>query len=233
LLLRELLKINPAAQGHLGEWVFHTDFSDPYKFSDFATSLTSADANEKQRVLEAEDPELRLILALDLVQKEKELAYLQRKISEQVEQKVTKQQREYMLREQIKTINKELGIEKDDKEELIKIFKEKVAKVEAHLIPTTKKVINEELAKLSSLEKTSPEFSVSRHYLDWLTSIPWGTNTVDELNITKATEVLNKDHYGLDDVKKRILEFIAIGKLRGSVGGNIICFIGPPGVGCV
>lgn len=227
----ELLKINPSSHYNLQQWVFSTNFSDPYKLSDFATAFTSADPSEKQKVLEAKDAEDRLVLALGLVQKEKELARLQKKISQQVEEKVTKQQRDYMLREQIKTINKELGVEKDDKEELVKKYTERLESFKQQLLPATKKTIEDEIDRLSSMDKNSPEYTVSRNYLEWLTTVPWASFTKDELNLHHASDVLTKDHYGLEDVKKRILEFIAVGKLRGSVGGNIICFIGPPGVG--
>lgn len=182
-------------------------------------------------MLDAEDVELRLMLALDLVNKEKEVAYMQKKISAEVEKSVTKSQREYMLREQIKTINKELGIEQDGKEELVKGFRAKVDTAKPHIAAATVKVMESELSKLSSLEKNSPEYAVSRHYLEWLTSIPWGRYTTDQLNITKATEILEEDHFGLSDVKKRILEFIAVGRLKGRLEGNILCLVGPPGVG--
>lgn len=205
--------------------------SDPYKFADFVTSLTSANPFEKQMVLEAEDIEQRLSLALDLVNQEKELAYMQKKISADVEKNVTKSQREYMLREQIKTINKELGVDQDGKEELVKSFRDKVEAIRQHVIPATMKIIESELSKLSSLEKNSPEYAVSRHYLEWLTNVPWGKYTTDQLNITKANEILEKDHFGLTDVKKRILEFIAVGRLKGRLEGNILCLVGPPGVG--
>lgn len=205
--------------------------SDPYKFADFAVSLTSADPEQKQKVLEAEDAEERLVLALELVNQEKELAYMQKKISADVEKNVSKSQREYMLREQIKSINKELGVEQDGKEELVKTFRKKLDACRDHVIPATMKVMEGELSKLSSLEKNSPEYGVSRHYLEWLTNIPWGKYTIDQLNISKATEILEADHFGLKDVKKRILEFIAVGKLKGRLEGNILCLVGPPGVG--
>jgi ATP-dependent Lon protease len=194
-------------------------------------SLTSADPAQKQKVLEAEDAEERLVLALELVNQEKELAYLQKKISADVEKNVSKSQREYMLREQIKSINKELGVDQDGKEELVKKYREKIEAFREHVIPANLKVMEGELSKLSSLEKHSPEYGVSRHYLEWLTSIPWGRYTTDQLSIARATEILDSDHFGLKDVKKRILEFIAVGKLKGRLEGNILCLVGPPGVG--
>ena len=168
---------------------------------------------------------------MELLNKEKEIAKMQKEISQQVEKKMSKQQREYLLREQLKTINKELGIEKDDKEDMLKKYKERVEVFQSHVPKETLTVINEEIAKMASLERNSPEFNVTRSYLDWLTQIPWGKNSVDELDLHKAAEVLNSDHFGLDDVKSQILEFIAVGKLKGFVGGKILCLIGPPGVG--
>jgi ATP-dependent Lon protease len=156
---------------------------------------------------------------------------MQKEISEQVEKKMSKQQREYLLREQLKTINKELGIEKDDKEDMLKKYKDRVEEFQSHVPKETLTVINDEIAKMASLERNSPEFNVTRSYLDWLTQIPWGKNSVDELDLHKAAEVLDSDHFGLEDVKSQILEFIAVGKLKGFVGGKILCLIGPPGVG--
>ena len=223
--------MNPVAQEHLQEWASRLDFSDPYKLADFAASITSADGEDLQRVLRALDVEERLGIALELLNKEKEVAKFQREINEQVEKNISKQQREYMLREQLKTIKGELGIEKDDKDELLGKYNEKVDGFRDKIDAATLKVIESELNKLSSLERNSPEFNVTRSYLDWLTAIPWGEWTKDELNIKQAAAVLERDHYGLEDVKKHILEFIAVGKLKGSVSGKILCLIGPPGVG--
>jgi Lon-like ATP-dependent protease len=215
----------------MSDWVFNTEFSDPLKFADFATSLTSADPIDKQKVLEASSPEERLVIALHLVRKEKALISIQKNISAKVEEKLSKQQRDYVLREQIKTINKELGADKDDREDLVKNFRSKIESFKSNVPPATLKIMEDEVSRLSTIEKQSSEFSVVRTYLEWLTSLPWGQFTHDELNLTSARSVLDSDHYGLEDVKKRILEFIAVGKLRGSVGGNILCFVGPPGVG--
>lgn len=113
-------------------------------------------------------------------------------------------------------------------------FKEKLEAIRKKVFVNKKeivRIIEEELKKLEHLEKNSPEFNVTRSYLDWLTSIPHGTFTKDRLSLRLAEIALNNDHFGLEDIKKRILEFIAVGKLNGSVSGKIICFIGPPGVG--
>jgi ATP-dependent Lon protease len=193
--------------------------------------MTAADGAELQRVLEASDPEVRLRLALEMLTKAREMAKLQRDIAKQVEDKMSKQQREYFLREQLKSIKQELGQERDDKDELLATYQEKIAGFEAKGLDIKEpmRVMKEESKKLSNLEKNSPEFNVTRSYLDWLTSIPWGTLHEDRLNLEAASEELDRDHFGLEEIKKSILEFIAVGKLKGTVAGKIICFIGPPG----
>lgn len=189
-------------------------------------------------------------MALTLLKKELELSRLQQKIGREVEEKVKQQHRKYILQEQLKVIKKELGIEKDDKDAIGEKYREKLKdKVVPEAIMT---VIDEELTKLNFLESHSSEFkwvlqnilefsltnmlillffSVTRNYLDWLTSLPWGVISTENLCLEKATETLNDDHYGMEDIKKRILEFIAVSSLKGSTQGKILCFHGPPGVG--
>ncbi|KAJ2503067.1 ATP-dependent Lon protease pim1, partial [Coemansia sp. RSA 2049] len=156
-------------------------------------------------------------------------AQLQNKISKDVEAKISKRQRDFYLMEQLKGIKRELGLESDGKDKLIEQFK---VKAEALKMPAdVKKVFDEEIGKLAHLEPAASEFNVTRNYLDWLTQLPWGKYSVEDYDLKKAKVVLDEDHYGLDDVKQRILEFIAVGKLRGAVQGKILCFVGPPGVG--
>jgi len=156
-------------------------------------------------------------------------AQLQAKISKDVENKIQKRQRDYWLMEQRKAINKELGIESDGKDNLVEKFKEKASKLA--MPEAVKKVFDEELSKLAHLEPAASEFNVTRNYLDWLTQIPWGQRSAENFGIKHAMTVLDEDHHGLKDVKDRILEFIAVGKLRGTVEGKILLFVGPPGVG--
>lgn len=228
---RDLFKISPLAQEHIQQWMARFNFSDPYKVSDFAVSLTTADPQELQRVLETQNVEERMALALELLVKEREMAKIQKQINQQVEEKISKQQREYFLKEQLKSIKHELGQERDDKDELISTYNEKIKVFESLIARDTLKIIKEEIGKLGSLERNSPEFNVTRTYLDWLTSLPWGVTTKDRLEYIAAKAVLDADHYGLEEVKQRILEFIAVGSLRGNMVGKIICLIGPPGVG--
>jgi len=204
-------------------------FDDPAQLADFAAGITNSDSKELQEVLEELVIEERLRKALVLLKKEHVNAKVQHDIGKEVEEKMSQRQREYFLNEQLKSIKKELGIEKDDKEALLTKFREKA---DARQMPEyVRKVFDEELKKLSVLETLSSEFNVTRNYLDWLTSLPWGVHSPENLDLVHAARVLDEDHYGLEDVKERILEFIAVGKLRGTVEGKILCLVGPPGVG--
>lgn len=202
---------------------------DAGKLADFAAAVSSGDMKEMQEVLEALNMEERLSKALVVLKKELLNAQLQTKISKDVENKIQKRQRDYWLMEQRKAINKELGLESDGKDKLVDKFKEKAMKLA--MPEAVKKVFDEELSKLATLEPAASEFNVTRNYLDWLTQVPWGQRSAENFGIKNAMTVLDEDHHGLKDVKDRILEFIAVGKLRGTVEGKILCFVGPPGVG--
>ena len=184
---------------------------------------------ELQAILEEMDAQKRLEKALNLLKEELMTAQTQMKIKEGVEGEIMKRQREYYLMQQMKGIRKELGIESDGKDKLVEKFKEKASKLA--MPEAVKRVFDEEMNKLAHLEPAASEFNVTRNYLDWLTQIPWGQRSAENFGIENAKTVLNEDHYGLKDVKDRILEFIAVGKLRGTVEGKILCFVGPPGVG--
>ena len=202
---------------------------DAGKLADFAAAVSSGDTKEMQEVLEALNIEERLSKSLVILKKEHTNAQLQSKISRDVENKIQKRQRDYWLMEQRKAINKELGIESDGKDKLVDKFREKAEKLA--MPEAVKKVFEEELSKLATLEPAASEFNVTRNYLDWLTQVPWGQRSAENFGIKNAMTVLDEDHHGLQDVKDRILEFIAVGKLRGTVEGKILCFVGPPGVG--
>ncbi|KIV84306.1 ATP-dependent protease La [Exophiala sideris] len=202
---------------------------EPAKLADFAAAVSSGEIDELQDVLQTMNIEERLHKALVVLKKELMNAKLQSKISKDVESKIQKRQREYWLMEQMKGIRRELGIESDGKDKLVEKFKEKAQKLA--MPEAVKKVFEEELNKLAHLEPAASEFNVTRNYLDWITQIPWGQRSAENFGIKNAMTVLDEDHYGLKDVKDRILEFIAVGKLRGTVEGKILCFVGPPGVG--
>ncbi|KAI1377576.1 ATP-dependent protease La [Hypoxylon crocopeplum] len=203
--------------------------SEPAKLADFAAAVSAGEPAELQEVLASLNVEERMQKALVVLKKELMNAQLQSKITKDVEQKITKRQREYWLMEQMKGIRRELGIESDGKDKLVEKFKEKADKLA--MPEGVRKVFDDEINKLAHLEPAASEFNVTRNYLDWLTQIPWGQRSAENFGIQNAMQVLDEDHYGLKDVKDRILEFIAVGKLRGTVEGKILCFVGPPGVG--
>ncbi|KAJ4158184.1 uncharacterized protein LMH87_008722 [Akanthomyces muscarius] len=203
--------------------------SEPAKLADFAAAVSSGEQTELQEVLGCMNVEERMQKALIVLKKELMNAQLQSKITKDVESKISKRQREYWLMEQMKGIRRELGLESDGKDKLVEKFKEKAGKLA--MPDAVRKVFDEEVNKLAHLETAASEFNVTRNYLDWLTQIPWGQRSAENFGIPNAIKVLDEDHYGLQDVKDRILEFIAVGKLRGSVEGKILCFVGPPGVG--
>lgn len=202
---------------------------EPTKLADFAAAVSTGEIRELQDVLETMNVEERLSKALMVLKKELMNAQLQSKISKDVENKIQKRQREYWLMEQMKGIRRELGIESDGKDKMVEKFREKASKLA--MPDVVKKTFDEELSKLAHLEPAASEFNVTRNYLDWLTQIPWGQQSAENFGIKNAMTVLDEDHHGLKDVKDRILEFIAVGKLRGTVEGKILCFVGPPGVG--
>ncbi|KAI1267187.1 lon protease [Xylariaceae sp. FL1019] len=203
--------------------------AEPAKLADFAAAVSAGEPAELQEVLSSLNVEERMQKALVVLKKELMNAQLQSKITKDVEQKITKRQREYWLMEQMKGIRRELGIESDGKDKLIEKFKEKADKLA--MPEAVRKVYDDEINKLAHLEPAASEFNVTRNYLDWLTQIPWGQRSAENFGIQNAMTILDEDHYGLKDVKDRILEFIAVGKLRGTVEGKILCFVGPPGVG--
>jgi len=227
--IKELLKLNPLFKEELQIFLGHSDFTEPGKLADFAVALTTATRQELQEVLQTFQVKPRIEKALGLLKKELDLSHLQNSINMKIEATISKTQREFFLREQLKTIKKELGLEKDDKALDIEKFQERLKK---RTVPSdVKKVIDEEMEKLGVLDMQSSEYSVCRSYLDWLTIIPWGLNTKENLELSHAEKILDEDHYGLEDIKTRILEFISVGKLTGGVKGSILCLLGPPGVG--
>lgn len=227
--IKELLKLNPLFKEELQIFLGHSDFTEPGKLADFAVALTTAARDELQDVLETLDVTKRIEKALVLLKKELDLTQLQTSITNKIEATISKSQKDFFLKEQLKTIKKELGIEKDDK----LLDREKFeARLKERKVPAdVLKVIRDEMDKLSVLEVQSAEYAVCRGYLDWLTIIPWGIYGTENHDLEVAEKVLQDDHYGLEDIKQRILEFIGVGKLSGAVRGSIICLVGPPGVG--
>jgi Lon-like ATP-dependent protease len=229
--IREVAQLSALFRESLQFFPMRVDANDPFRLADFAASISSSGTpDDLQAVLEERDPERRLHKALLLLNREKQVSKLQQEISKKVEEKMTEQQRKYFLNEQLKSIKKELGMERDDKEALIEKYKAQLAEYPS-VPPDVMEVIQQELDKFSTLEKNSPEFNVTRSYLDWLVGVPWGVATEENFDLTLARKTLDRDHYGLDDVKDTIMEFIAVGKLKGTVQGKILCLSGPPGTG--
>lgn len=227
--VKELLPLNPIYSSELK--IFLTQFSpdNPGPFTDFVANLTSASKDELQKVLATVDLLPRMELVLKLVRKELEVARLQTEIKERVDARMSEQQRKFFLKEQLKEIQKELGIAKDDRTAQIERFKARIDKLD--LPDAVAERIEDELQKLAMLESSSPEFGVSRNYLDWMTQLPWGIQSRDAFDLKKARKVLDRDHEGLEDVKKRILEFLAVASFKGEMSGAITLLVGPPGVG--
>ncbi|KAH7382401.1 Lon protease C-terminal proteolytic domain-containing protein [Phaeosphaeria sp. MPI-PUGE-AT-0046c] len=225
--------LNPAFREHISTFSIHATMNvgeDPVKLADFAAAVAQGEAAaDLQDVLEELNVETRLKKSLELLKKELLSAELQKKIADDTNAKVMKKNREYILMEQMRQIKRELGIESDGKEKLVEKFTEKAAKLA--MPEGVRKVFDEEMSKLAGLDANGSEFNVTRNYLDWLTQLPWGLRSAETFAIKHAREVLDQDHHGLKDVKDRILEFIAVGKLRGTVEGKILCLVGPPGVG--
>ncbi|KAL6648271.1 hypothetical protein ACP70R_012495 [Stipagrostis hirtigluma subsp. patula] len=229
--LREVLRTNSLWKDQVQTYMQHMgDFNYP-RLADFGAAVSGANKFLCQEVLEELDVCKRLKLTLELVKKELEITKLQQSIAKAIEEKITREQRRYLLNEQLKAIKKELGLETDDKTALSEKFRERIEARKDKCPPHVLQVIEEEITKLQLLEASSSEFSVTRNYLDWLTVLPWGDYSDENFDVHHAQCILDEDHYGLADVKERILEFIAVGKLRGSAQGKIICLSGPPGVG--
>ncbi|HLE01021.1 MAG TPA: endopeptidase La [Bdellovibrionota bacterium] len=192
----------------------------------FALSLPKADA---QQFLEMLPVKARFEKLLVHLRKEQDLADVQRKINEDVNSKINKLQREFFLKEQMKSIRRELGMEEDGKEKSVRTFRERIESLQ--LPEEAKKSALEELSKFETLSENSPEYNVVRGYLETICSLPWSNETKDNLDLENARAVLNSEHYGLEKVKDRIIEFLAVRQLKPDPRGSIICLVGPPGVG--
>ncbi|MFO1419759.1 MAG: endopeptidase La [Candidatus Competibacteraceae bacterium] len=227
--LKELIPLNPLYSEELKFFLNRFNTNDPSPLADFAASLTTASKDELQEILATAPVLERLKKVIVLIKKELEVAKLQTHIRKQVEEKMSEHQRKFFLREQLKAIQQELGIAKDDRTADVERFRERLT---TRQVPEAAlKRIEDELDKLSILEVGSPEYAVTRNYLDVMTELPWGVYSTDNLDLKHAREVLDRDHDGLEDVKDRIIEFLAVGALKGQVGGSIILLVGPPGVG--
>ncbi len=201
---------------------------DPGKLADLVASNLRLKIDESQMLLELIDPVKRLRKVNDLLAREVDLSSMQAKIQSDVRDEISKNQRDYFLREQVRAIHKELG-ESDDKVQEIKDYQKKIKS--AKMSKEANKEALRQLKRLEQMHPDSAESSVVRTYLDWMVDMPWSKTTKDVIDIKQAKKVLDKDHFALDKVKDRILEYLSVRKLNPKMKGPILCFVGPPGVG--
>jgi ATP-dependent Lon protease len=241
---QRLSELSPAVPEEMSTLVINME--DPLQLAyAVANQIKTIELNDAQRLLELNSVTEKLRMLLSLLTKELEVLELGRKIQSDAQSEMEKTQREYFLREQLKAIQRELG-EADEQQMEVEEFRQKID--EAGMPEEAEKEARRELDRLSKLPTAAAEYSVIRTYLDWLTSLPWSIGTEDDLNITHAREVLDEDHYDLDEIKERILEYLAVRKLRAERQeefaeteptdlirrereGVILCFVGPPGTG--
>ena len=225
-LFDRIVKLSPFLPQEFGAMA--KTVTDPGVLADIIASVINAPIEEKQKVIEMLDVKERLRHVTRLVNHQVEILELGSKIQSQVKDDMDKSQREYYLRQQLGAIRKELGETDDDKVE-IEEYREKIEK--KNLPEEAKKEAERELSRLSKMHPSSAEYTVAATYLDWMTSLPWKEKTEDNLDIKKARRVLDEDHYGLEKAKRRIIEYLAVRKLKPDSKGPILCFAGPPGTG--
>ncbi|MDP2728701.1 MAG: LON peptidase substrate-binding domain-containing protein, partial [Dehalococcoidia bacterium] len=201
---------------------------EPGKLADFVASNLSIQLAEKQEILETLDVEARLRRLTSFVNRELEILDLGSKIQSQIRGEMDKAQREYYLREQLKAIQRELG-EEDERAVELNELRQKIK--EAQLPPEAQKEAERELDRLAKMPPAAAEYTVARTYLDWVTSLPWNKGTQDNLDVASAHQVLEEDHYDLEKIEDRILEYLAVRRLKTDMKGPILCFVGPAGVG--
>ncbi|HTR44691.1 MAG TPA: endopeptidase La, partial [Thermodesulfovibrionales bacterium] len=204
------------------------NLDDPGRLADLVASNLGLKTEQAQEILELTDPLQRLKRVSDILGREIELLMVQQKIQTEARGEIDKSQREYFLREQLKAIQKELG-DIDERAEEIREFRKKID--EAKMPEKVLKEAEKQLRRLEKMHPDSAEAATVRTYLEWMVELPWSKSTKDNLNIKAAEKVLNKDHYDLEKVKERILEYLSVAKLKEKMKGPILCFIGPPGVG--
>ena len=201
---------------------------EPGKFADVACANLGLQVDKAQELLEIVDPIERLRKLSEIVGKEIELLNMQAKILSQAKDEMTKSQREYFLREQMKAIRSELG-ETDERDEDVKDLRKKIKK--AKMPREVEKEAKKQVERLEMMHPDAIESNMLKTYIEWLVELPWSTSTKDNIDIKKVKAILDEDHYGLEKVKERILEFLSVIKLKGEMKGPILCFVGPPGVG--
>jgi ATP-dependent Lon protease len=225
-LFQKLLSYLPQAPREMEMEV--QNITDSNLLTYFVASTMRLDTDDRQAILEERKTEKRLRKLTLLLTKELEVVELGHKIQSEIQKEMEKNQREFYLRQQLRAIQDELG-ETDPQQADVNELRKKID--DAKLPEDAKKAADRELDRLTKVPQASPEYSVIRTYLDWIVQLPWNVTTDDNIDIGKAREILDEDHYDLDKVKDRIVEYLAVGKLRKKLTGPILCFVGPPGVG--
>jgi ATP-dependent Lon protease len=225
-LSQKIIELSPQIPSEAGFLIRSID--NPSILCDIIAFNLGIGIEEKQDLLETLDVKVRLEKVITLLTKELQVLELSNKIQTEVKGEMEKAQREYFLREQLKAVQKELG-EVDDRGEEVEELKRAIKK--ARMPPETEKIAMKELKRMSKMSPGAAEYTVSRTYLDWLIEMPWSISTDDNLNLEEAAWILDEDHYDLKKVKKRILEYLAVHKLKKDLKGPILCLVGPPGVG--
>ena len=225
-IFKRVVKLMPEMPKEAGALV--ESVTEPGQLADLITSNIDIQVDEKQDVLETFDLKARMRTVLQFVSRQLEVLKVREKINTQVQEEMGRNQREYVLRQQLKAIKEELG-ELDDSSGDLDDFKEKIT--EAKMPPDVEKVAMKQFERLKVMQPSSAEYTVTRTYMEWLVELPWSVTTEDKLDIQEARDILNADHYDLEKVKKRILEYLAVRKLKADKKGPILCLLGPPGVG--
>ena len=208
--------------------ILSANIEEPGRLADLTAANLELKVEEAQRILEIEEPFQRLKRVFELLTRELELLDVQSKISTEAKGEMDKLQKQYFLRQQLKAIQKELG-EGSEIQEEIKSYKDSLAKLKVS--QEVRDELDKQIQRLSQMHPESAETAVVRNYLDWMFALPWNTSTVDNLNLKEAMKILDEDHYGLEKVKERIIEYLGVRKLSKKIKGPILCFVGPPGVG--
>ena len=201
----------------------------PGKIADFIASILNVEKEDQQRILETVNVRQRMEQVLVFIKKEQELLRIQKKIQHELNERVEKNQREYFLREELKSIQEELGTDSEGNINDYKKFKDKIEKL--NFEGEIKEAVDSELQKFNLIDPNSAEYIGTRNFLELVTTLPWNDETVEDYDLKNAEKILEKDHYGLDDVKKRIMEYLAVRKLKKDNKGSILLLVGPPGVG--
>ncbi len=225
--MREITENNPLFSEEMRLNMVNID--QPGKIADFIASILNIEKKEQQAVLEILNVRHRMEKVLVFIKKEQELLRVQKQIQKEVNQKVEKNQREYFLREQLKTIQEELGTDSEGNATDYQKYKEKITNL--NFSGEIKESLDNELEKFRLLDPSSPEYTTSRNFLELVVQLPWNDVPTEDYNLPKASKVLENDHYGLEDVKKRIMEYLAVRKLKNDNKGSILLLVGPPGVG--